>query len=64
MSVSSVTYSKPVSLDNMSKETSLIAPVAILAASIFILSIAFISYCVQLSHTILVHSRVGRTNEI
>ena len=42
----------------------MVAPVTILAASICILSIAFASYCAQVSHTILAYSRVGRTNEI
>ena len=39
----------------MSKETSLVAPVAIRQASICIFASAFISYCVQLSHTMRCH---------
>ena len=56
--------SQPVSLDNMSMETSLVVPVTILATSFCILSIAFISYCVQLSNTISAYSRAGCINEI
>ena len=43
----------------MSKETSLVAPVAILVASICIFSGALISYCVQLSHTTSAYSKTG-----
>ena len=58
------TDSQPDSLDNISKETGLVAPVSIPAASVCILSIAFASYCEQLFHTILACSRVSHTNEI
>ena len=58
------TDSQPDSLDNILKETRLVAPVTILAASICILSIVFVSYCEQLFHTILAWSRVSHTNEI
>ena len=50
--------SQPVSRYNMSKETSLVAPVAIRQASICIFVSAFISYCVQLSHTTRCHGFV------
>ena len=42
---------QPVSRYNISKETSLVAPGAIRAASICIFSSALILYCVQLSQT-------------
>ena len=55
--------SQPVSPYNMSKETSLVAPVAIRAASICIFS-ALISYCVQLSHTTSAYSKTGLIKEV
>ena len=51
--------SKPVSRYNMSKETSLGAPVAIRVASICTFSSALISICVQLSHTTSAYSKTG-----
>ena len=42
----------------------LVAPVAIRAASICILSSALISYCVQLSHTTSAYSKTGLIKEV
>ena len=56
--------SQPVSRYNMSKETSLVAPVAIRAVSICIFSSALISYCVQLSHTTSACSKTDLIKEV
>ena len=56
--------SQPVSRYSMSKETSLVAPVAIRAASICIFSSALISYCVQLSYTTSAYSKTGLIKEV
>ena len=55
--------SQPVSRYRSSIETSLVAPMTILAASVRIFSIESISYCVQLSHTISAYSKTGRIKE-
>ena len=44
-------------------EANLVAPTTILAASFWILSNLFDSYCVQLFHTTSVYSSSGRMNE-
>ena len=44
-------------------EANLFAPVTFLAASIWILSKSFDSYCVQLFHTTSAYSRSGGVNE-
>ena len=44
-------------------EQDLVAPVTIIAASIWIFSSSFFSYCVQLSQTISAYSKIGRMNE-
>ena len=56
--------SKPVSQYNMSKETSLVAQVAIRAASICIFSSALILYCVQLSNITSAYSKTGLIKEV
>ena len=44
-------------------EHDLVAPVTIIAASIWIFSSSFFSYCVQLSQIISAYSKIGRINE-
>ena len=56
--------SQPISRYNMSKETSLVAPVAIRAASIVFFASALVSYCVQLSHTTSAYSKTGLIKEV
>ena len=51
-------------IKNISKETNLVAQVAIRAASICIFSSALISYCVQLSHTTSTYSKTGLIKEV
>ena len=55
--------SQPVSVFREWMEANLVAPVTILAASFWILSNSFDSYCVQLFHTTSAYSRSGRINE-
>ena len=53
--------SQPVSLYmyKVSSDTSFIVPVAILAASVWIISMSSFSYCVQLSQISLPYSKIG-----
>ena len=44
-------------------DANLFAPVTILAASFWILSYSFDTYCVQLFHTTSAYSNSGRINE-
>ena len=56
-------FPQPVSDRSELMEANFVAPVIILAASFWILSCSFDSYCVHLFQTTSAYSRSGRINE-
>ena len=56
--------SHPISLYKVSRDTNFVVPVAICAASVWIVSKLSFSYCVQLSQISFLFSKIGLINEV